>query len=308
MIWTDKKNDESKKGRCIMKFKPIICLVVTALLLLGTVALADQIILKDGTAYSGKFIRGDSRTVDFRILGRSENFQISDIEQIVFENTGIGSDAGASSAGAPPVQEPYEPYTPEPEPVPDTAQTMPAEPEAPYWDDTDSTITFPEGTPIVVRTTTAIDTDRNRVGDVFDTILDEPLEGNGYVIAPRGSRVKGRIAYAKESGKLSGRSQLLLELTELTANGKTYYLRTSDYIQEGSSRGKQTAATVGGVAALGAIIGAIAGGGKGAGIGAASGAAVGTGVQVMTQGEVLKIPAETILEFRLQTPMTISIP
>ena len=94
----------------------------------------------------------------------------------------------------------------------------------------------------------------------------------------------------------------------MVANGKTYPLRTSDYSEMGSSRGNRTAATVGGTAALGAIIGAIAGGGKGAAIGGVSGAAVGTGVQVITKGEVLRIPAETVLEFRLQSPLTVEVP
>ena len=287
-----------------MRLRPIICSAVSAVLLLGTVASADQIILKDGTIYSGKFIRGDTRTVDFRVLGRTENFQISDISEIVFED--LQSAPAGEARGTVPAPSPDIQQAPPPEPA--LGQSTPPERESPSLNETDSTITFPAGTPIVVRTTTAIDTDRNRVGDVFDTILEEPLESNGYVIADRGAIVKGRIAYAKESGKLSGRSQLLLELTELAANGKTYYLRTSDYIQEGSSRGQRTAATVGGTAALGAIIGAIAGGGKGAAIGAAAGAGAGTGVQVLTSGEVLKIPAETVLEFKLQTPMTVSIP
>jgi hypothetical protein len=42
-------------------------------------------------------------------------------------------------------------------------------------------------------------------------------------------------------------------------------------------------------------------------IGAASGAAVGTGVQVVTRGETLKIPAETLLEFRLRQPLAIDL-
>jgi len=161
------------------------------------------------------------------------------------------------------------------------------------------------GTPIKIRTTVGIDTDRNRVGDTFDAILEENLVSNNRIVVSRGTTVKGKIAYAKESGKLTGQSQLILELTELVANGKSYIMRTSDYSEVGASRGNRTAATVGGTAALGAIIGAIAGGGTGAAIGAASGAAVGTGVQVMTRGQVLKIPAETILEFRLQAPLTI---
>ena len=59
---------------------------------------------------------------------------------------------------------------------------------------------------------------------------------------------------------------------------------------------------------MGAIIGAIAGGGKGAAIGAASGAAVGTGVQVITKGRSPENSVETILEFKLQSPLVIDAP
>lgn len=284
-----------------MRFRPALYAMFLALLLFGTTAFADQIILRDGTIYSGTFVRGDSRTVDFRILGRTENFQISDIARIVFsESVPKAAQEAAPAASAPPADT----LPPAPEKASESAQKI--VPEPPYRGTADSTITFPEGTPLVVRTTTAIDTDRNRVGDVFDVILDEALEKDGRVVAPRGTKLKGRISYAQESGKLTGRSQLMLELTEMTLNGRTYFLSTADHVEEGSSRGKKTAATVGGTAALGAIIGAIAGGGKGAAIGAASGAGVGTGVQVLTRGDVIKIPAETILEFQLQSPMTIS--
>jgi hypothetical protein len=146
------------------------------------------------------------------------------------------------------------------------------------------------------------------VGDSFDAILDENLVSGTQTVAPRGSLAKGRIAYSKESGKLTGQAQLVLELTDLVVNGKTYPMRTSDYTELGASRGKRTAATVGGTAAVGTIIGAIAGGGKGAAIGAASGAAVGTGVQTITKGSTLRIPAETVLEFHLQSPLTIDTP
>jgi hypothetical protein len=146
------------------------------------------------------------------------------------------------------------------------------------------------------------------VGDTFEAMLEDELISGTQVAAPRGALVKGRIAYSKESGKLSGQSQLILELVELIVNDRTYPIRTSDYTEVGSSRGTRTAQTVGGTAALGAIIGAIAGGGKGAAIGAASGAAVGTGVQVITKGQVLRIPIETILEFKLESPLTIDVP
>ncbi len=286
-----------------MKFKLCVCLAALAIALLSATALADQIILKDGRIYTGKFVRGDSRVVEFRILSRVESFNISDIDQIVFKEPELQAPANSRSSVPPsapsqPEQPALQPATPVP--TPPVVQDAPAQ--------TGSAVTFPSGTPVVIRTTTAIDTDRNRVGDVFDAILSDAMVWDNQTIFPRGTAAKGRIAYAQESGKLSGRSQLVLELTDIIYNGRTYFLRTSDYTEMGSSRANRTAATVGGTAALGAIIGAIAGGGKGAAIGAGSGAAVGTGVQVMTRGEVLKIPAETVLEFKLQSPMKISLP
>jgi hypothetical protein len=56
----------------------------------------------------------------------------------------------------------------------------------------------------------------------------------------------------------------------------------------------------------GAIIGAIAGGGKGAAIGAAAGGGTGAAVQVLTKGPQVKVPSETLLEFRLQQPVTVT--
>jgi hypothetical protein len=57
---------------------------------------------------------------------------------------------------------------------------------------------------------------------------------------------------------------------------------------------------------VGAIIGAIAGGGKGAAIGAGAGSAAGAGVQVFTRGQQVKVPSETLLEFRLQQPAMVA--
>ena len=49
-----------------------------------------------------------------------------------------------------------------------------------------------------------------------------------------------------------------------------------------------------------------AGGGKGAAIGAAAGGATGAGVQVLTKGQQVKVPSETLLEFRLQQPVIVA--
>jgi len=302
-----------------MRLKPPVLVATLVLVLLGTFAWADQIVLKDGTVYSGKFVRGDVNVVEFRVLGRIESFKISDVAQIVFKEPELGDASSIRSSIRTPAQ-PLPPESPAPaaqerplvsQTVPEQAQSAPPQAAGQVTQPQTGSgqgVTLPVGTPITIRTSTNIDTDRNRVGDVFDSTLDQPITWGDRTIFPRGTTVKGRIAYAKESGKLSGQSQLILELTELVANGKSYILRTSDYTEAGANRANRTAATVGGTAALGAIIGAIAGGGTGAAVGAASGAAVGTGVQVMTRGQVLKIPAETILEFRLQSPLPVDVP
>jgi len=56
---------------------------------------------------------------------------------------------------------------------------------------------------------------------------------------------------------------------------------------------------------IGTIIGAIAGGGKGAAIGAATGAGAGAVGQTVTRGGNVRVPAETLLRFRLDRPMVI---
>jgi hypothetical protein len=90
-------------------------------------------------------------------------------------------------------------------------------------------------------------------------------------------------------------------------NGQTYPLSSGDYEVSGKSRGANTATKVGGGAALGAVIGAIAGGGKGAAIGAGVGAGAGTAVQVVTKGDQVHVPSETLLEFTLDQPVSLPV-
>ena len=70
---------------------------------------------------------------------------------------------------------------------------------------------------------------------------------------------------------------------------------------------QRTGEFVGGGAILGAIIGAIAGGGKGAAIGAGIGAAGGAVGQMSTRGRELKIPAESVITFRLDQALVMGI-
>jgi hypothetical protein len=152
----------------------------------------------------------------------------------------------------------------------------------------------------MIRTIDAIDSSRNQVGDKFQATLEQPLIVDDVTVAPKGTDVYGHLTQAAEAGRIQGRSQLKLELTGIVVNGQTIPLVTGDYSVTGSSRGATTAKRVGGGAAVGALIGAIAGGGKGAAIGAGVGAGAGTAVQVMSKGEQIHVPSETLIEFTLQ--------
>jgi outer membrane lipoprotein SlyB len=152
----------------------------------------------------------------------------------------------------------------------------------------------------------AVDSSKNHVGDIFHASLETDLNVNGVLVARKGTDVYGRLASSEKSGNFSGKSELQLELTRLVIDGRDYPVVSSDYNVQGKSQGSSAAKKVGGGAVAGAIIGAIAGGGKGAAIGAAAGGGAGAGVQILTKGQQVKVPSETLLEFRLQQPVTVT--
>lgn len=167
-------------------------------------------------------------------------------------------------------------------------------------------VEIPAGTELVIRMVDSIDSETHTAGQKFAATLDAPLTVDGDTVVPAGTDVTVELLEAKSAGRMTGRSELKVEAVQMKFQGRTYHLSTSTYEQRGSSRGKNTAAKVGGGAAIGAAIGAIAGGGKGAAIGAAIGAGGGTAVQAMTKGQQIKIPSETRIEFQLDAPLEVS--
>lgn len=163
-------------------------------------------------------------------------------------------------------------------------------------------VTVPAGTRILVRMIDNIDSKTQVTGSRFSASLETSIQVDDIIVAPRGTKVYGQLVNAKSAGKMSGSSELALELTDIVINGKSYPLLTSTYDIEGKGEGKNTAKKVVGGAGLGALIGGLAGGGKGAGIGAGIGAVGGTAVAASKKGQQVSIPAETLLEFRLQQP------
>jgi len=257
----------------------ILAAAALGLSLVGAAA-ADTLELKDGRVLQGHYLGGTQAVLRFEVNGDVQAFNVTEIVALTFTANG---GAVAPAAAAAPVA---------PRPAPASAAG--------------GLVTIPAGQSLLVRMIDGVDSSKNHVGDIFHATLETDLTVNGVLVARKGTDVYGRLAEAKEAGHIKGSSELQLELTRIVIDGHDYPVVSSDYTLQGKGRGKNTAEKVGGGAALGAIIGAIAGGGKGAAIGAGVGAGAGGAVQVLTRGQQVKVPSETLLEFRLQQPATVT--
>jgi hypothetical protein len=171
------------------------------------------------------------------------------------------------------------------------------------------TYELPAGTQVSVRSEETIDSATAVEGQTYAAeIADNVLDANGDVVIPHGSNAQIVIRSASKGGRFRGTSDLVLDLKSITVEGKEYLISTADLRESGKQglgANKRTAEYTGGAAALGAIIGAIAGGGKGAAIGAGAGAGGGALTQVLTKGAAIRVPAETVLTFKLDKPVQI---
>jgi hypothetical protein len=250
---------------------------------LVAMSFGDTLTLRNGTTVQGTFSGGDARNVRMLVGDRVQSFRVGEVINLSFGDT--GDQSGNYQAPPPPqdngglqTQRAYEQSNP-------GAMGM----------------TIPAGTPIVVRMIDRVDSEVDRTGQTFHASVDEPVFVNGQTIIPRGADAVVKLVAAQQSGKFAGRTALTLALQQVSVNGRFVDTYTESVTQASASRGSRTAKTVGGGAALGAIIGGLAGGGRGAAIGAASGGAVGAGVEAVTAGQRVKVPAETRLTFTLQS-------
>jgi hypothetical protein len=276
-----------------------VLIAAAAGLLFARMGFADTLELKDGRVLQGRYLGGTQAILRFEVNGDVQTFPTHDIVALTFTR---GSGRRSAEPLPPPPNNPPRDNPPPDNPPNDQAPLQSGPPQAYNGGD----FTLPAGQPIMIRMIDGVDSSKNHVGDIFHASLETDLNVSGVLVARRGSDVYGRLASADEGGKFSGKSELQLELTRLVIDGKDYPLLSSDYNLQGKGRGGDTAKKVGGGAVLGAIIGGIAAGGKGAAIGAAAGGGAGAGVQILTKGQQVKVPSETLLEFRLQQPTTVT--
>ena len=257
---------------------------VVALCLVASIAWADSLELKNGSLIKGKFMGGTESEISFLVGSSVQRYNLADIVSLKIDREKAVSDMPTR---------PKSSLSSEPETVEHANVKTP------------SYVTIPAGTRISVRTIDGIDSTKNHVGDRFQASLEEPLTVDGNVVVAKGADVYGRLAESKQSGTFTGRSQLRLELTGIVVNGQTVPVVTGEYELTGKSRGASTAKRTVGGAAVGSIIGALAGGGKGAAVGAGIGAGVGAGSEIITKGDQVKVPSETLLDFTLEREVSI---
>ncbi len=245
--------------------KRISILLLLASVLLSAAAMADTLELKDGKLIHGHFKGGTGTTLRFAVDGRVDVIPIDTVLALTFS----GYDSLAETAPA------------ETTHVGSTAAS------------TQEPVTVPAGTTLLVRMRDSVDS-KSRTGDVFESTLEADLMVDGIVVAPRASRVFGRIASADAGGRAFGKARLELQLTDIEIDGALQPIVSSDFQLEGKSQGtlRNTA--------LGAGLGALLDGRDGA----EKGALAGLGASLLIRGKQVWIAAGTLIEFRLQHSFT----
>lgn len=225
---------------------------------------ADTLTLRDGRRFPGDTVSVRSGTVTFHHEdGTTRRYPVSDVDTLSFSRDDRGVRAGP-----------------------------PDRPE----------IDLAAGTELVVRTVGVVDSSRATPDQTFAAIVEERVtDRRGRVVVPEGASAR-LVIREMSAGGATGSPEMALDVQSVTVDGVAHSVSTIDLSMSndtGIGSNSRTAKVVGGGAVLGTVIGAVVGGGKGAAIGGLIGAAGGVGAQVITRGREVRVPAETVLRFRL---------
>jgi hypothetical protein len=145
----------------------------------------------------------------------------------------------------------------------------------------------------------------SQVEDVVKGALAKPLVIDGITAVPQGAEMRGVVSDAKESGRVKGKATLGIAFDRLVVRGETHQLQTAPVVLEAQDKKSDDVKKGGLGAAAGAVVGGIAGGGTGAAIGAVAG---GAGTVLATKGREVEVPAGTIVNVLMQSPLTLQVP
>ena len=200
----------------------------------------------------------------------------------------------APAQAVPPPPEPARPVEPAPEPR-----------HEPQFED----LVLPSASVIGLQLDTSLSSDHARVEDRVDAHVTRDVMVGGRVAIPSGSRVIGSVVAVEQGGKVKEPARLAIRFhTLILADGSQVMLRTEAIDRRSESPASSSTKKIGGGAVAGTILGAIIGGGKGAAAGGAIGAGAGTAAVMAGDRATVTMPAGQLLNARLSSPTTITIP
>jgi hypothetical protein len=224
-----------------------------------------------------------------------------------------------NQAQAPPPPPAYPParpqYTPQPQ-YPNQyppqqgqyAQGPPPPPPGPQYEQPSGPVTIPQGTLLQLRTSEGLTSKRAKDGEPVQFTVIRDVAVGGVLALPKGATVHGVVTEAKHvgSGDLGGSSELALRLTSLDLGGQSYPLDSDQFKVKGPNKAGQTVGNAVGGGILGTIIGCAVGRGFGCAVGAGAGVAAGLGASAASSGPQVWIPAEALVTFHLNAPLTVN--
>jgi hypothetical protein len=252
---------------------------------------SDTLILRSGVTYSGTLTGVNGNWIVFRDRGGIDrHYMVRDVESVQFgdapnqsrvedrNDRGNNVDQGRGNR--------------------DTDRG--------YDQDRMERVVLPAGTELAILTNERIDSRDVVEGQTFSAQVNEDVRNSdGSIAIPRGSDA------SLITRRVEGNGDLTLDVQSIVVGGRRYRVNTADQELEnhrdGVGANKRTGQFMGGGAVLGAVIGAIAGGGRGAAIGAVAGAGAGAGAEIITQGKEVHVPAESVLRFRLDRPLSLRL-
>lgn len=168
-------------------------------------------------------------------------------------------------------------------------------------------VTVSAGTSVPTQVVVAVSTDKNQVGDPVQLQVTEAVSVGGTVVIPVGSTVHGTVTACKSAGRVKGASELTIRFTEVElVSGKRYPVTCESFHAVQKGDGKESAAEIGGAAAVGGVLGGVLGGKNDVLKGTAIGAAVGTGVAVVTKGDQITLPVGRTVNVKLTSPLVVT--
>jgi len=205
-----------------------------------------------------------------------------------------------------PQSQPESPYPPQYGTA--NPQIMRRRPPAPAYETPTGPVTIPQGTLLQLRTSEGLTSKRAKDGEPVQFTVIRDVAVGGVLALPKGATVHGVVTEVKKvgSGDLGGSSELALKLTSLDLGGQSYPLDSDQFKVKGPSKTGQTVGNAIGGGLVGAIIGCAVGRGAGCAIGAGAGVAAGTAASAASPGPGVWIPAEALVTFHLNTPLTVS--